>query len=84
MDKTTLFDIKEIQSALVSETLEEVYEALLERGYNPINQIVGYLISGDPGYISSHKNAREKMSSLERSKVIEVLLKEYMHKKWNI
>ncbi|NLA32674.1 MAG: IreB family regulatory phosphoprotein [Mollicutes bacterium] len=81
MDKTTLFDIKEIQSALVSETLEEVYEALLERGYNPINQIVGFLISGDPGYISSHKNAREKMSSLERSKVIEVLLKEYMHKK---
>lgn len=83
MDKTTLFDIKEIQSALVSETLEEVYEALLERGYNPINQIVGFLISGDPGYISSHKNAREKMSSLERSKVIEVLLKEYMHKKWD-
>ena len=81
MDKTTMFDIKEIQSALVSETLEEVYEALLERGYNPINQIVGFLISGDTGYISSHKNAREKMSSLERSKVIEVLLKEYMHKK---
>ncbi len=81
MDKTTLFDIKEIHNALVSETLEEVYEALLERGYNPINQIVGFLISGDPGYISSHKNAREKMSSLERSKVIEVLLKDYMNKK---
>lgn len=81
MDKTTLFDIKEIQSALIGETLEEVYEALLERGYNPINQIVGYLISGDPGYVSSHKNAREKMSSLERSKVIEVLLKDYMNKK---
>ncbi len=81
MDKTTLFDIKEIESALIGETLQEVYEALLERGYNPINQIVGYLISGDPGYISSHKDAREKMSTLERSKVVEVLLKEYMNKK---
>lgn len=80
MDKTTLFDIKEIQSALIESTLEEVYEALLERGYNPINQIVGYLISGDPGYISNHKGAREKMSSLERGKVLEILLKEYMHK----
>ncbi len=81
MDKTTLFDIKEIESALIGETLQEVYEALLERGYNPINQMVGYLISGDPGYISSHKDAREKMSTLERSKVVEVLLKEYMNKR---
>lgn len=84
MDKTTLFDIKEIESALIGETLQEVYEALLERGYNPINQMVGYLISGDPGYISSHKDAREKMSTLERSKVVEVLLKEYMNKRWNV
>ena len=84
MDKTTLFDIKEIESALIEETLEEIYEALLEKGYNPINQMVGYLISGDPGYVSSHKNARDKMSTLDRSKVIEILLKDYMHRKWNI
>ncbi len=81
MDKTTLFDIKEIESALIEETLEEIYEALLEKGYNPINQMVGYLISGDPGYVSSHKNARDKMSTLDRSKVIEILLKDYMHRK---
>lgn len=81
MDKTTMFDIKEIENALIGETLEEVYEALLEKGYNPINQIVGYLISGDPGYISSHKDARTKISVLDRSKVVEILLKDYMHRK---
>lgn len=80
MDKTTLFDIKEIQNALVEQTLNEVYEALLERGYNPINQLVGYLISGDPGYISSYKNARNVICSLERSKIVETILKSYMNK----
>jgi len=81
MEKTTLFDVQEIQNTLVEKTLEEVYEALLERGYNPINQIVGYLISGDPGYISSYKNARSAISSLERSKIVEIILKDYMNKK---
>lgn len=83
MEKTTLFDVQEIQNTLVEKTLEEVYEALLERGYNPINQIVGYLISGDPGYISSYKNARSAISSLERSKIVEIILKDYMNKKWS-
>jgi len=81
MEKTTLFDIKEIENALIEDTLNEVYEALLEKGYNPINQIVGYLISGDPGYISSHNNARGKITSLDRSKIIEILLKDYMNQK---
>lgn len=81
MDKTTLFDIKEIENAYIEETLNEVYEALLEKGYNPINQIVGYLISGDPGYISNHHDSRTKMSALDRSKIVEILLKDYMHRK---
>ena len=59
-DKTTLFDVKEIDTEMTRQVLKEVYEALEERGYNPINQIVGYLISGDPGYISSYKDARNR------------------------
>ena len=53
MDKTTLFDIEELNEALVQTTLDEVYDALKEKGYNPVSQIVGYLISGDPRYITS-------------------------------
>ena len=52
-DKTSLFDLSQIQESLVFQTLNEIYDALEERGYNPINQIVGYLITNDPGYISS-------------------------------
>lgn len=74
---THLFSIDEFNTEFVRDTLKEVYEALEERGYNPTNQLVGYLISGDPGYISSHKEARNKMTRLDRSKVIEVLLKEF-------
>lgn len=74
---THLFSIDEFNTEFVRETLKEVYAALEERGYNPTNQLVGYLISGDPGYISSHKEARNKITRLDRSKVIEVLLKEF-------
>lgn len=74
---THLFNIDEFNKEFVRSTLKEVYSALEERGYNPINQLVGYLISGDPGNISSHKEARNKLTRLDRSKVIEVLLKEF-------
>ena len=76
-ENTSLFKIQELDAEMTRLTLKEVYEALEERGYNPVNQIVGYLISGDPGYISSHKEARNKITRLDRSKVIEVLLKEF-------
>lgn len=76
-DKTSLFDIGEFNTQFVRETLKEVYDALEERGYNPTNQLVGYLISGDPGYISSHKEARNKITRLDRTMIIEVLLKEF-------
>ena len=60
-DKTSLFDVNVIKRKLIATTLAEDYDALEERGYNPINQIVGYLISGDPGYISSYKDSRDKI-----------------------
>ena len=69
--------IHQIDTENIRLTLKSVFNSLEERGYNPTNQIVGYLISGDPGYISSHKEARNKMTRLDRSKVIEVLLKEF-------
>lgn len=76
--KTTLFDVSEIRKANISVTLKEVFLALEEKGYNPVNQLVGYLISGDPGYISSYKDARAKIVSLERSEIVAVLLKKYL------
>lgn len=77
-DKTMTFDTKEINDAYVRETLREVVEALAERGYNPINQLVGYIISGDLGYISSYKNARNKLAKIDRSILTETILKEYL------
>ena len=73
-DKTMLFQIESKGTKEVQKILKEVYLSLRERGYNPIDQIVGYLISGDLGYISSYQDARRKMQSLDRSKVVEVLL----------
>jgi uncharacterized protein (UPF0297 family) len=82
MDSNTtfLFDVSEIDNVLVDQTIKDVYEALEEKGYNPINQIVGYLISGDPGYISSYKESRKKICKLERTQIIEVLLRNYLSK----
>lgn len=82
MDRTKVYDVNEINDELTKQTLKEVYEILKGRGYNPINQIIGYLISGDPGYITSSDGARNKIVGLERSKILEVLLKETM--KWDI
>lgn len=82
MDSNTtfLFDVSEIDNVLVDQTIKDVYEALEEKGYNTINQIVGYLISGDPGYISSYKESRKKICKLERTQIIEVLLRNYLSK----
>ncbi len=78
---TTVYNVDEFEDELVRTTLDEVYQALVERGYNPINQLIGYIMSGDPGYISSFKDARNKISKLERNKILEVILKEYMKEK---
>lgn len=62
----------------VKSVLLEVYSALEEKGYNPINQIVGYLISGDPAYISNHKNARSVIQQLDQEEILEELVKKYI------
>nr|WP_278305457.1 IreB family regulatory phosphoprotein [Caloramator quimbayensis] len=65
----------------IKEILREVYEALKEKGYNPINQIVGYILSGDPTYITSYKNARAKIRKLERDEILEELLMSFIEEK---
>ena len=83
LEKTNLFERQEIEDAIISQTLFEVYESLEERGYNPINQLVGYLVSGDPGYISSYKDARDKILQLDRTKILVTVLESYLTK-WNV
>ena len=66
----------------VTQVLQLVYEALSEKGYNPVNQIVGYVMSGDPTYITSHKNARSLIMKVERDEILEELLSFYITKKF--
>ncbi len=80
-NSTNIFDAKDINNTLVNETLNEAVESLEERGYNSINQLVGYLISGDPGYISNYKETRKKLSKIDRTDIIEVLLRSYLSRK---
>lgn len=68
-------------SLAVSEVLERVYEALNEKGYNPISQIVGYVMSGDPTYITSYKGARSLVMKVERDEILEELMRNYVESK---
>ena len=81
MDNTKTFNSNDFQNEYVSEIIKEVAEILDERGYNPVNQIVGYLMSGDPGYISSHKEARNKISRIDRTEILEILVENFINKK---
>ena len=66
-----------------SEVILRVYQALVERGYNPVNQIVGYIMSGDPTYITSHNGARSLIMKMERDELVEEMLKTYIeHNEW--
>lgn len=78
-DKTMKFDVKldDVETS-PNEVLLTVYDALKEKGYNPINQIVGYLLSGDPAYIPRHNNARSLIRKRERDELIEELVKSYL------
>lgn len=78
MEETTLFNVGVLRQANAKLILKEVRDILLERGYNPINQIAGYLMSGDSGYITSYKNAREKITSIERTELLALVLEEYL------
>lgn len=66
----------------VTQVLQLVYEALSEKGYNPVNQIVGYVMSGDPTYITSHKSARSLIMKVERDEILEELLSFYIDRKF--
>ena len=79
MDKTVLFNIEEIKDASIKESLKEVYNSLKERGYNPINQITGYILTGDPGYISNYQDARSKMINIDRSELVAILVKDFIN-----
>ncbi|HCM88389.1 MULTISPECIES: IreB family regulatory phosphoprotein [Vagococcus] len=77
-DETMSFDFSENNKKEVSETLSIVYKALEEKGYNPINQIVGYLLSGDPAYIPRYQDARNLIRRHERDEIMEELVKDYL------
>lgn len=77
LDKTSMFNSEEIESALINKTLFEVYEALEECGYNPVNQFTGYLLTGDLSYITNYKKSREKLKSIGKAKITSVLIEGY-------
>ncbi len=78
--KTIMFDSSKIEEKATREILVTVYNSLEERGYNPIDQMVGYILSGDPSYITSHNNARTLISRIDRDDLVEEILKEYLGK----
>ena len=77
-DKTMNFKVEKEKNTRIKEVIKEVYEALSEKGYNPINQLVGYILSGDPTYITSYKNARNKIREIERDELLENMVKNYI------
>ena len=77
-DKTMSFNFEKEKNTMAKEILKEVYEALVEKGYNPINQIVGYILSGDPTYITSHNDARNKIRKIERDELLEKMVRYYI------
>lgn len=77
-DKTMNFKVERDKNVKVKEMLKKVYNALEEKGYNPINQIVGYILSGDPTYITSHNDARNLIRQLERDELLEKMVKNYI------
>lgn len=78
--KTVSFEKERDDTSKVQTILEAVYAALEEKGYNPINQLVGYMISGDPAYITSHNEARNIICKVDRDEILEILLKNYLQK----
>lgn len=81
LGNTQYFKVETEPETGAEAVLSTVYEALTEKGYNPVNQIVGYIMSGDPTYITSHKNARSLIMKVERDELVEELLEVYIHTK---
>ncbi len=78
MNNTQYFRVEKEPELAVSDVLTIVYKALREKGYNPVNQIVGYIMSGDPTYITSHNNARSLIMKVERDELVEEVLRAYI------
>ena len=78
IESTQFFSVETEPETEVEVVLTTVYEALTEKGYNPVNQIVGYIMSGDPTYITSHKSARSLIMKVERDELVEELLTKYI------
>ena len=78
LNNTQYFKVEAEKDLDVRDVIAAVYSALTEKGYNPVNQIVGYIMSGDPTYITSHKGARSLIMRVERDEIIEVLLEDYI------
>mgnify|MGYP000659703360 CR=1 FL=1 len=81
MDYTRKFSVSLNKDEEIRTILSSVYNSLREKGYNPINQIVGYILSEDPTYITNHNNARTLIRQLDRDELLQVLLKSYLHEK---
>ena len=78
---TQFIDANQTKRLEVTDVILKVYQALIERGYNPVNQIVGYIMSGDPTYITSYNNARSLIMKVERDEILEELMKNYVETK---
>lgn len=84
LGNTQFFSVAKENELSVKEIIARVYGAMTEKGYNPVNQIVGYIMSGDPTYITSHNGARSLIMKIERDELVEELLREYISREaWN-
>lgn len=80
LNETMMFNVEKEKMTEAQKILVEVYAALKEKGYNPINQLVGYILSGDPTYITNHNNARSLIRRLERDELLEELVTSYIER----
>ena len=80
LSNTQYFKVKTEPEVQVKEVLDVLYTAMEEKGYNPVNQIVGYIMSGDPTYITSYKGARSMIMKVERDELVEEVMKDYVSK----
>mgnify|MGYP003298647027 CR=1 FL=1 len=80
-DKTQMFSINNEKQEEIRKTLQTVYNSLKEKGYNPINQIVGYILSEDPTYITNYSNARSMICRIDRDELLQELVKNYLFEK---
>lgn len=79
--RTMMFSVEKEKRQKTEDILRDVYSSLEEKGYNPINQLVGYILSGDPSYITSHNNARNMIRNVERDEILEELIRSFIESK---